>query len=55
MLDRYASLELKPYRGFINPEIVPVFKDDKIVDYKIVYGDDFLAQQLYYGKKYRTL
>ena len=55
VLDRYASLELKPYRGFINPEIVPVVKDGKIEDYKIVYGDDFLAQQLYYGKKYRTL
>ena len=55
VLERYASLELKPYRGFINPEIVPVVKDGKTIDYQIVYGDDFLAQQLYYGKKYRTL
>ena len=55
VLDRYASLQLKPYRGFINPEIVPVVKDGKTVDYQIVYGDDFLEQQLYYGKKYRTL
>ena len=55
VLERYASLDLKPYRGFINPEIVPVVKDGKTVDYQIVYGDDFLAQQLYYGKKYRTL
>ena len=55
MLERYASLDLKPYRGFINPEIVPVVNDGKVVDYKIVYGDDFIEQQLYYGKKYRTL
>ncbi len=55
VLDRYASLELKPYRGFINPDIVPVVEDGKVVDYQVVYGDDFLAQQLYYGKKYRTL
>ena len=55
VLERYASLELKPYRGFINPEIVPVVKDGKTVDYEIVYGDDFLEQQLQYGKKYRTL
>ena len=52
---RYASLGLKPYRGFINPDIVPVVKDGKVVDYKIVYGDDFLQQQLQYGKQYRTL
>lgn len=55
VLERYASLDLKPYRGFINPEIVPVVDDGKVVDYKIVYGDDFIEQQLYYGKKYRTL
>ena len=56
VLERYASLDLKPYRGFINPDIVPVTgADGKVVDYKIVYGDDFLKQQLQYGKQYRTL
>ena len=55
VLERYATLDLKPYRGFINPEIVPVVKDGQAVDYQIVYGDDFLQQQLQYGKKYRTL
>ena len=55
VLTRYASLGLKPYRGFINPEIVPVVKDGETVDYKIVYGNDFLEQQLQYGKKYKTL
>ena len=56
VLARYASLDLKPYRGFINPDIVPVSgADGKVVDYKIVYGDDFLQQQLQYGKNYRTL
>lgn len=55
VLERYAGLDLKPYRGFINPDIVPVVKDGKTVDYEIVYNDDFLQQQLQYGKKYRTL
>ena len=55
VLDRYKTLNLKPYGGFINPDIVPVEKDGAIVDYKLVYGNDFLAQQLEYGKKYRTL
>ncbi len=53
--ERYEALNLKPYGGFINPDIVPVLNGDKVVDYKIVYGDDYLGQQLEYGKKYRTL
>ena len=55
VLDRYATLNLKPYGGYINPEIVPVEKDGKVVDYRIVYCDDFIGQMLEYGKKYATL
>ncbi len=55
VLERYAALNLKPYGGFLNPDIVPVEEDGKVVDYKIVYADDFIEQQLEYGKKYRTL
>ena len=53
--DRYDALGIKPYGGFINPDIVPVEKHGEIVDYKVVYNDDYLQQQLEYGKKYRTL
>jgi len=55
VLDRYSGLGLKPYSGFINPDIVPVEKNGEVVGYDIVYGDDFLSQQLLYGKKYSTL
>ncbi len=55
VLDRYASLGLKPYGGFLNPEIVPVEKDGKVVDYEIVYCDSYIDQMLEYGKKYATL
>ena len=55
VLDRYASLGLKPYGGFLNPEIVPVEKNGKVVDYKIVYCDNYLDQMLQYGKKYSAL
>ena len=55
VLERYAALELKPYGGFINPEIVPVRRGGKVVDYRIEYCDDFLQQQLDYGKRYRAL
>ena len=52
---RYAALELKPYGGFLNPDIVPVKKNGKVVDYKIVYNDNYLEQMLEYGRKYATL
>lgn len=53
--DRYAALGLKPYGGFVNPEIVPVEKDCVIVDYKVQYPDDYLGQMLQYCHKYSTL
>ena len=55
VLERYASLGLKPYGGFINPDIVPVEKNGKVVDYELVYNDSFLDQMLEYGQKYSTL
>ena len=53
--ERYDALGLKPYGGFINPEIRPVEKDGKVVDYEVVYTDDYLGQMLEYGHKYGTL
>ena len=55
VLDRYDSLGLKPYGGFINPDIVPVEKNGKVVDYKLVYNDNYLEQMLEYGRNYSTL
>lgn len=55
VLERYASLNLKPYGGFVNPRIKPVEKDGKVVDYEISYTDGYLEQMLEYGHKYRTL
>jgi dipeptidyl-peptidase-3 len=55
VLERYKALNLKPYGGFINPDIVPVVKDGKVVDYQAVYTDDYLGQMLQYGKNYGTL
>ena len=55
VLERYKALNLKPYGGFINPDIVPVVKDGSVVDYEAVYTDDYLAQMLKYGKEYGTL
>lgn len=55
VLTRYAQLNLKPYGGFINPEITPIIKDGKTIDYSISYPSDFLQQMREYGKKYNFL
>ena len=53
---RYEALNLKPYGGFVNPDIVPV-KDGNgtVTDYVPVYTDDYLGQMLAYGRQYGTL
>ena len=55
VLERYAALNLKPYGGFLNPDIVPVEKGGVITDYEVRYTDDYLGQMLGYGKKYGVL
>lgn len=55
VLERYKALNLKPYGGFINPDIVPVVKRGKVVDYRVEYTDDYLGQMLSYGSEYGTL
>lgn len=55
VLERYAKLNVKPYKGFIQPQLVPVMDGDKIVDVKIEYPTDFYQQMLDYGKKYAFL
>jgi dipeptidyl-peptidase-3 len=53
--ERYARLNIKPYKGFIQPELVPVMDGDKIMDVKIEYPDNFFDQMMDYGKKYSFL
>ncbi len=56
VLERYSALNLKPFSGFVNPEITPVRNAfGKIIDYAVSYDDDFLGQQLKYGRQYKTL
>ena len=50
--ERYAALGLKAYGGFLNPTIVPVEKDGRIVDYTLEYPETFLGQMLEYEHKY---
>jgi dipeptidyl-peptidase-3 len=55
VLERYAILGIKPYRGFIQPEMVPVMDGDKITDVKIEYPTSFYKQMMDFGKKYSYL
>jgi dipeptidyl-peptidase III len=52
---RYEKLNLAPYQGFIQAKLVPVMRGDDMVDVKIEYPQDFLAQMLEYGEKYSFL
>ena len=53
--ERYDALKLKPYGGFINPVITPMEEEGKIVDYRVEYPSDFLAEHLDLGKNYSFL
>jgi len=53
--ERYSKLDIAPYRGFINPVLKPVYKDEKIIDVKIEYPESFTGQMLYYAENYSFL
>lgn len=56
IIDRYTKLNIKPYGGFVNPDITPVAnKDGEIIKYQLTYPKDFLKQHLQYGKNYSFL
>lgn len=55
ILSRFSKLNLAPYGGFINPVFVPVTKNDKIVDVKVEYPDDYTGQMMDYSKNHSFL
>jgi dipeptidyl-peptidase-3 len=55
VLDRYTKLGIAPYAGFIQPKLIPIIKEGKILDVEILYPLDFATQMLEYGKNYGLL
>lgn len=55
ILERFEKLNVAPYKGFIQPKLVPVMEGDKITDVKIEYPNSFSDQMLEFGKKYSFL
>lgn len=56
VLDRYATLSIAPYRGFVNP----VYKAQtdaagNITDVTVEYTEDYIPQMLRYSRDYSTL
>ena len=56
VLDRYASLNIAPYRGFVNP-IYTLEKDanGEITNVKVTYGEGYIEQMLRYSRDYSPL
>ncbi|MFT4060902.1 MAG: hypothetical protein QM642_00945 [Edaphocola sp.] len=55
VLERYAKLNQKPYKGFIQPRLVAVTDGDKITDVKIEYPKSFYEQMMEYAQDYSLL
>ena len=56
VLERYRRLDLAPYKGFINPMMLPVLdKDGEICDIQLNYSESYVHQMLRYSSEYSTL
>ena len=56
VLDRYATLSLAPYKGFVNPVYTPVTDGNgDIIDINVSYDEDYVPQMLRYGRDYSAL
>ena len=56
VLQRYKSLHLSPYKGFINPIYTPIYnKECQIIDVQVSYGEAYDEQMLRYSRDYATL
>ena len=56
VLERYKKLNLAPYKGFINPQLLPVYDENgEISDITANYGESYAHQMLRYSAEYGTL
>ncbi len=55
VLDRFATLDIAPYSGFVNPRYEVIEKDGEIIDIKLHYDQGFTEQMLEYSNKYSYL
>ena len=56
VLERYRSLHLAPYKGFVNPVYTPqVDENGEIVDVTVSYDEGYVEQMLRYSRDYSNL
>ena len=55
VLERYATLDIPPYSGFINPKLIAKEENGKIVDVSVEYPTDFTTQMLEYSENWGFL
>lgn len=55
IIARYKKLNIAPYKGFINPWLKPVIKNDEIVDIEIDYTEPYTHQMLRYSSDFGFL
>ena len=56
VLARYNSLDIAPYKGFVNPVYKPVYDaSGNITDVKVTYGENYVDQMLRYSRDYSPL
>ena len=56
ILDRYAKLNLAPYKGFLNPVMRPIEDSDgQIVDVELDYTESYTDQMLRYSRDYSVM
>ena len=55
VLERYKRLHLAPYKGFINPQLIPVVENGEMVDVAVSYSESYEHQMLRYSTEYATL
>ena len=57
VLDRYAHLDIAPYKGFVNPVYKPVTdaKTGEIIDIAVDYTEEYIPQMLRYSHDYSPL
>ncbi len=56
VLRRYATLDIAPYRGFVNPVYTPTFDENgNITDVTVTYGEGYMQQMLRYSTDYSGL
>ena len=56
VLDRYAKLNIAPYKGFVNPVYTPVVDaDGNITDINVTFTEGYLPQMFRYSESYSPL